>query len=339
MSAASTGSRKIISATQLRLIIGFCFALAALVAQTFSGAFVQELVADAAILSIFALSLDFLARSGLVSFGHAGFFGLGAYAFGGTAVLLELPAWSGMLLAIAGGVIAGILVGSFVVRTSGAFFIMVTLAMAEMFYSFVFRSPLFNGADGMGGVPRLDATMFGFTLEDPSTFALAMMVLCFVIWLVLELVSASPFGRVLDAIRQNDGRVAALGGRVFYYRLAAFAASGGIGALAGALKAQHTNFLSPDLASWFLSGDVLIAVVIGGIGTLIGGIIGSTLLVFLKEVLSSHVGHWYLMLGAIFVAVALLLPKGIVGTVLAIRERKQADLDAAARPADKDERP
>ena len=104
--ASTTGNRKIIGATQLRLAIGICFAIAALVGQTFSGAFVQELIADAAILSIFALSLDFLARSGLVSFGHAGFFGLGAYAFGGAAVLLELPAWSGMLLAIAGGVIA-----------------------------------------------------------------------------------------------------------------------------------------------------------------------------------------------------------------------------------------
>ena len=118
----------------------------------------------------------------------------------------------------------------------------------------------------MGGVPRLDLTAIGIDLNDPGVFALAMIVLCIVIWLLLELVVSSPFGRTLAAIRQNPRRVAALGGRVFLYRLAAFTASGAIAALAGALKVQHINFISPDLVSWFVSGDVLIAVVIGGSG-------------------------------------------------------------------------
>lgn len=311
------------SANAVRISIGAAFALVALAGQYFSGFFGQELIADAAIMGIFALSLDMLARSGLVSFGHAGFLGLGAYIFGGATVLLGINGWAALGLGIAGGIFAGVLVGLFVVRTSGAFFIMVTLAVAEMFYSFVFRSSIFNGADGMPGVPRLETGIAAFDMNDPGTFALAMVLLCIAIWLLLELVFASPFGRTLDAIRQNASRVSALGGRVYLYRLAAFSASGGIGALAGVFKTQHSNFLSPDLAAWFISGDVLIAVVIGGIGTLVGGVLGASLLVFLKEFLSSNVGHWYLFLGIIFAAVALLMPKGIVGSLLEFRRRTQ----------------
>src|SRR5262245_1474582 len=208
-----------------------------------------------------------------------------------------------------------------VLRTSGAFFIMVTLAAAEMLYAWGFRSRTFNGADGVGGVPRLDLSAIGIDLNDPGTFALSMIALCVATWLLLELVTASPFGRTLAAIRQNPSRVAALGGRVYLYRLAAFTASGTIAALAGALKVQHINFISPDLVSWFVSGDVLIAVVIGGIGTLVGGALGAALLVLLKELLSSTFGHWYLFLGVIFAGVALLMPRGIIGYLLELNDR------------------
>jgi branched-chain amino acid transport system permease protein len=198
---------------------------------------------------------------------------------------------------------------------------MVTLATAEMFYAWAFRNKSTNGADGMGGVPRLDLTAIGIDLNNPPVFTLLTIGLCIAIWLILELVMSSPFGRTLNAIRQNPARVAALGGRVYYYKLAAFTASGLIAALAGALKVQHINFVSPELVSWFVSGDVLIAVVIGGIGTLVGGPLGATLLVLLKHELSTLVGHWYLFLGAIFVCVALLMPKGIVGYLLDLTDR------------------
>ena len=116
--------------------------------------------------------------------------------------------------------------------------------------------------------------------------------------------------------------MAALGGNVTRYRLSALAASGAIAALAGAMKVQHTNFISPDMVSWFVSGDVMIAVVIGGIGTLVGGMLGATLLVLLKDVLSSNFGHWYLFLGAIFIAVSLAMPQGIVGWILERLDRR-----------------
>jgi branched-chain amino acid transport system permease protein len=190
---------------------------------------------------------------------------------------------------------------------------------------------MFGGANGMGGVPRLDLTAIGIDLNDPGTFTLTVIVLGIVIWLLLELVVSSPFGRTLAAIRQNPSRVAALGGRVFFYRLAAFTASGAIAALAGALKVQHINFISPDLVSWFVSGDVLIAMVIGGVGTLVGGPLGAALLILLKELLSSTFGHWYLFLGIVFACVALLMPKGIVGNLLDFYERRTTRVAASRR--------
>ena len=308
--------------TFVRRSIGVALIVVAILAQRLSGFFAQELIAEAAILGIFTLSLDMLATCGLVSFGHAGLLGVGAYAFGGLTVLLGWPPLLAAGAAIVGGGVIAFLAGLLAVRTSGAFFIMVTLAAAEMFYSWAFRSKLFNGADGMGGIPRIDLKPIGLDLDNPEIFALVCIAICAIVWLLLERVAASPFGRTLAAIRQNPSRVAALGGRVFAYRLAAFTASGAIAALAGALKVQHTNFISPDLVSWFVSGDVLIAVVIGGIGTLVGGPLGAAILVMLKDILSSNVGHWYLFLGAIFAFVALALPRGIVGYLLETIERR-----------------
>lgn len=309
------------SRTFVRRSIGVALVVVALAGQSMAGFFTQELIAEAAILAILALSLDLVASTGLVSFGHAGLLGVGCYVFAGLTVLaggspnLAFPA-----AIVAGGAVAFI-VGLFAVRTAGAFFIMVTLATAEMLYAWAFRSKTFNGADGMGGVPRIDLSAIGIDLNNPPTFALTAIGICVAVWLLLELVMSSPFGRTLHAIRQNPARVAALGGRVYLYKLAAFTASGMIAALSGALKVQHINFISPDLVSWFVSGDVLIAVVIGGIGTLVGGPLGAALLVMLKETLSSTLGHWYLYLGIIFAGVALLMPKGIVGYLLDLHDR------------------
>jgi branched-chain amino acid transport system permease protein len=300
----------------IRRSIGVILIVVVLAIQSTAGFFAQELIAEAAILALFALSLDLLATCGLISFGHAGLLGVGCYVFAGLTVLAGGNPNIALPVAVVAGAVVAFLVGSFAVRTTGAFFIMVTLATAEMLYAWGFRSRTFNGADGMSGIPRIDLSAIGLDLNNPGTFALFMIALCVAVWLLLELVMFSPFGRTLDAIRQNPSRVAALGGRVFLYRLAAFTASGAIAALAGTFKVQHIFFISPDLVSWFVSGDVLIAVVIGGTGTLVGGPLGAALLVVLKEMLSSTFGHWYLFLGIIFIFVALFMPRGIVGYLL-----------------------
>ena len=204
-----------ITRTIARRSIGVALAAAALIAHATVGFFAQELIAEAAILAILALSLDLLAACGLVSFGHAGLLGVGCYAFAGLTVLAGASPSIALPAAIAAGAMVAGVVGIFAVRTSGAFFIMVTLAVAEMLYAWGFRSKMFNGADGMGGVPRLDLMAIGIDFNNPSTFALAAIAICIAVWLMLEVVVSSPFGRTLDAIRQNPSRVAALGGRVF----------------------------------------------------------------------------------------------------------------------------
>jgi len=307
--------------TRLRRVLGILLAIAALTGQHFADFFTQELIAEAAILAIFSLSIDLLASTGLISLGHAGLLGVGAYGFAYLSVHAGLAPALALPLAIILGAITAFLVGIIAVRTSGAFFIMVTLALAEMMYSWAFRSKLFGGADGMGGIARVDLSGLGIDLDDPENFALAMILLTILLWLLMEVLATSPLGRTFNAIRQNPSRVAALGGRVTYYRLAAFTLSGAIAAFAGALKVQDTNFISPSLISWLVSGDVLISVVIGGIGTLIGGPLGAALLVALKNVLSSNIGHWYLFLGMIFAFVALVTPKGIIGTLLDWNDR------------------
>jgi branched-chain amino acid transport system permease protein len=203
-----------------------------------------------------------------------------------------------------------------------------------MFYAWAFRNPTFNGADGLGGIPRLDLSAVGLDLDNPAAFATTTIVLCAFIWLVLEIVVRAPYGRTLAAIRQNSNRVAALGGRVFLYRWTAFVGSGALAAFAGGLLAQHANFISPDLGKWFVSGDVLIAVIIGGIGTLVGPILGAAVLILLKEVLSSAVGYWYLCLGLVFIGVALYMPNGIIGELQLLQERlARRRGDRAVRPA------
>ena len=306
-----------------RLLCGGAILAVALLANRFANFFAQELIAESAILGLFALSLDFLATTGLISFGHAGLLAVGAYLYGGLTLVMGYPPSFAIAGAVVGGGITAFLAGTLVVRTTGAFFIMVTLAAAEMFYAWAFRNRTFNGGDGLGGVPRLDLSAVGLDLNDPTIFALCTIALCTVAWITLEVVVASPFGRTLAAIRQNAPRVTALGGRVYAYRLAAFTVSGAIAALAGAMKVQHTNFLSPDLGSWFVSGDVLIAVVIGGIGTLVGGVLGATLLVFLKDFLSGIFGYCYLFLGMIFIAIAIFMPRGILGTLFDRLDRLQ----------------
>lgn len=298
----------------MRLGVAAFLALAALAAQLFAGAFGHDQLAEIAIFAIFAMSLDLLGGyAGLISFGHAGFLGVGAYGFAYFTVLRGWPSSLATVGAILLGIAVALLVGMFVVRIAGVFFIMVTLAVSMMFYSWAFRNPTFHGSDGMGGIPRLDLSAVGLQLDDPATFSAFVVICCAVVWALLELLAASPFGCTIVAIRQNPGRMRALGCPVYRYRLAVFTVSGAIAAFAGSLSAQHAAFISPDIADWLVSGDVLIAVIIGGIGTLVGPILGAAVLLVVKDILSSHVFYWYSCLGTIFILVALFAPAGICG--------------------------
>lgn len=304
-------------------------AFAALAAYPWMGGnFGVDLVTKIMIYAIFALSLELLVGgTGLVCFGQAAFFGIGAYA----AVLLSpssdaasvawlLPA---CVLAAAAYAMA---VGALSLRTKGVYFIMVTLAFAQMAYYVVHDTPLGGGTDGiylnvkpvLGAWLDLDGagTLYGFT------WASLLLVFGF-----LALLGRSRFGRALAGIRVNEQRMRATGFSTYPYKLAAFTISGGIAGLAGFLFAVKDGFVNPELMAWHLSGSVLIMIILGGIGHLRGALIGAFAFALLQEFFKSEVifgafaKHWHLGLGLTIIASVALLPRGLVGVPGQWRDR------------------
>ena len=264
-----------------------------------SGAtFYVELTAKIMIMAIFALSLDLLVGwTGLVSFGHAAFFGVGAYA-----------------LAIVAAALCALVVGVFVLRTRGIYFIMVTLAFAQMFY-FVFHDTKFGGgSDGRYVNLKPDASILGFTpfdLDKPLHVYYAVFALLIAVWIFLQLLLRSPFGRALQGIRANEQRMRALGFPVTAYKLAAFTLAGAIAGLSGYLLAAQTGFVNPEILSWHQSGNVLLMVILGGAGTPLGPVVGAFALTLMHEFFSSYTRHWQLFLGAAIVLIVLFMPGGL----------------------------
>ena len=279
-------------------------------------AFYTELVTKVMILAIFALSLDLLVGyTGLVSFGHAAFFGIGAYTLGLMTPKYEAATlWLTLPVAILAAGIAALAVGVFVVRVKGIYFIMVTLAFAQMFY-FVFHDTKFGrGSDGIAMNFKPVATIGGWTPLDLSKtthvyyFVLAFMILVFVF---LRVVLRSPFGRALMGIRSNEHRMRSLGFPVYFYKLASFALAGALAGLAGYLSALQFGFVNPELLSWHQSGNVLLMLILGGVGSLYGAVVGAFAFVALTEVFQSLTRHWQLFFGTAIVLLVIFLPGGL----------------------------
>lgn len=317
-----TGGQRWRSVTALLLLAG------ALLAWFRADYFGHELLTQIAILAIFAMSLDLLVGyTGMVSLGHAAFYGLGAYATAAFNVMIEWSPLTAMAGAVAVGAIAALIIGSFAVRLAGVFFIMITLAVGEAVHAYLFKSRAFGGDDGLSGITRPDVSTLGFTLDDPAAFSLACVGIAVLVYGLLETVVRSPFGRMLVAIHLNPSRVRALGCPVYRYKLAAFTLSGAVAALAGALTAQHTAFISPELLTWTTSGEVLIVVIVGGLGSLVGPAAGAAVMVLAMHHLSGLTDYWMFFMGLFFVAVVLFAGNGLFGVIDAARRR----LSRAAR--------
>lgn len=287
----------------------------------FAGApFYTELVTKVMILAIFALSLDLLVGyTGLVSFGHAAFFGVGAYTLGLLAPRYEAAnLWLTLPAAIAFAGISALLVGAFVVRVKGIYFIMVTLAFAQMFY-FVFHDTKFGrGSDGISMNFKPVATIGDFTPFDLANtthvyyFVFAAMLLVFVF---LHLLLRSAFGRALQGIRSNEQRMRSLGFPVYRYKLASFAIAGALAGLAGYFSAMQFGFVNPELLSWHQSGNVLLMLILGGLGSLYGAVVGAFAFVALQELFSSVTTHWQLLLGGSIILLVIFLPSGLASVM------------------------
>lgn len=292
--------------------------LSALIAFPFHGEeFYIELVARILILGIFAMSLDLLVGfTGLVSFGHAAYFGLAAYM----AVLLSptdfTPAnlWIILPLSMLAAGLAAFVVGLFVLRTKGIYFIMVTLAFAQMGYYIFHDTKLGGGSDGVYLDVRPETSIGDFVpldLYDTHHLYFFVLVLMVLVYLFLSRVLRSPFGRVLVGIRSNEHRMQSLGYATFRYKLAAFTLAGMLAGLAGFLYAVLFGFVTPEYLSWHKSGEVLLMVILGGMGNLSGAIAGAFVFVGLEEVFSDWTKHWQLLMGGVIVLAVLFLPGGL----------------------------
>lgn len=260
----------------------------------------------------FNLLLGFV---GLASFGHAAFFGLAAYTAAYSVKTWGFTAEAALILAMVFASLLGLAMGFLAIRRKGIYFAMITLALAEMFYFICLRVPLTGGDEGIQGVPP--ARLFGIVpLDAPIVkyYFTAVLVLAglWVVWRVVH----SPFGYVLQSIRDNEARAISLGYRVERFKLGAFVISATLSGLAGGLKAISFQFASLNDASWQMSGDVLLATLLGGIGTMLGPVVGAGITVGLDRFLATSALPSHVVLGVVFILAVLLFRRGVVGTLL-----------------------
>ena len=278
-----------------------------------------ELLAEIAVLAILAMSLDLIAGyAGMVSLGHAALFGTGAYAYAWLGGVLGLSAPIAMLGATMGTAAVALAAGAVAVRVEGIFFIMITLGFGQMGYEFFFQNSTMGGDDGFYGITRLDLSAIGVDLTAPASFALFTLAAVVVVYILLAWLLATPFGAVLRGLHANPKRFRALGLRVLVYRAAAFAVSGAVAGFAGSLTAQHTQFIAPNLLNLTTSGEVLVLVILGGLGTLVGPLVGAATLVFLRHELSGMTDYWGAVLGGFLILVVLSCQNGLVGALGAL---------------------
>ena len=307
-----------------RRIVGLALLAAALAAWYFSGYAGQDRLGEIAIAAIFAMSLDLMVGyGGMVSLGHALFFGLGAYALAGLTLFLKWPPAAALPAAVLLTGIVALVIGRLIVHLGGVFFIMVTLAFGQMGWAWFARDRVFGGIGGLSGVPQLDLAVLGADLANPADFALLAVAVATVVYLLLARLIDSPFGAVVSALHRNANRARALGCPVQRYKLAVFTVAAMLAALAGTLQAQRTGFVSPDLLVWTSSGEVLIMVIIGGLGSLLGPIAGAALWTLLHHYLSAVTPYWMLIMGSFFVAIVLFAGEGLYGALARLTRRRR----------------
>ena len=310
-------------AGRVALVVALC-ALAAL--PLLAGKFYVDLVARIMIMAVFAMSLDLLVGvTGLVSLGHAAFFGVASYllVLAAPSQYAAVSLWTSLPLAVAASALLSLAIGALALRTRGVYFIMVTLAFSQMIYFVFHDTKVAGGSDGAYIYVKPDASLGGwspFNLGDGVQFYYAMLALLALTFAFLRMLLASRFGRALRGIRSNEQRMRALGFNTYAYKLAAFTIAGAIAGLAGYFAAVQFGFVNPEMLSWHQSANVLLMVILGGMGNLVGAVIGAFALVLAQDLFSSLTKHWLLLMGAFVITVVVVLPGGLVGAGAAWRE-------------------
>jgi branched-chain amino acid transport system permease protein len=295
--------------------------------------FLMNVMCFALFASAFNLLVGYV---GLLSFGHAAFFGGAAYF---TAHAVKVWGWepaAGILLGVAGAAVLGVIVGYLAIRRTGIYFSMITLALSQLFYFICLQAPFTHGEDGIQGVPR--GRLFGaIDLNEPlAMYYLVLAIFLFGLFAVWRIVN-SPFGNILKAIRENENRAISLGYRVERYKLAAFVMSAALAGLAGGTKALVFQLATLTDVSWQMSGEVILMTLLGGIGTMLGPTVGAAFVVALQNYLAASAFPVTVLIGIIFVVCVLLFRRGMVGELLHYLDRRRvaALAQSGASPADR----
>jgi branched-chain amino acid transport system permease protein len=309
------------TARKVTLAAGFlALALVPLAAALLNQPFYLDLVRRIMIFAIAAVSLDLiLGFGGMVSFGHAAYLGLGAYAvaipafYGITSGFVQWP----LALGLSG--LVALLIGTVSLRTSGVYFIMITLAFAQMLYYLGISINAWGADDGMRLARR---SQFAGPLDLGNAYVFYYVVLgllVLLLWLGYRLIHAR-FGLVIRAGKSNEPRMRAIGFATFRYKLAAFVLAGAIGGLAGALLTNQTEYLTPSYMHWTRSGDIMVMVILGGMGTLFGPVLGAFVFLLLEDVLAAWTAHWQVVLGPLLVLIVLYARRGLWGLLPGSRD-------------------
>jgi branched-chain amino acid transport system permease protein len=303
--------------TTVRRILPWLALLALILLPALAGKFYVELFAKIMIMAVFALSLDLLVGvTGLVSLGHAAFFGLASYvvALAAPDKYTAASLWTSLPLAVAASALLALAIGALALRTRGVYFIMVTLALSQLVYFVFHDTKIGGGSDGTYLYAKPEARLGDWSLvnfDDSTQFYYAMLALLVLIFVFLRVLLASRFGHALSGIRSNEQRMRALGFNTYAYKLAAFTLAGAIAGLAGYFAAVQFGFVNPDMLSWQQSANVLLMVILGGLGNFFGAIVGAFAFILLQDLFSSLTKHWLLLMGGFVILAVMLLPGGL----------------------------
>ncbi len=283
--------------------------------------FMMKLLCFAMFACAFNLLLGF---AGMLSFGHAAYFGFAAYITSWVTAALGWPTIPGILAGMACAALLGLVIGYLAIRRHGIYFAMITLALAQVVYFVCLQAPFTGGENGIQGVPR--GSLFGIvSLQSDTTMYYFVLALFVATYLFIQRIVHSPFGQILKAIRENEPRAISLGYDVSRFKLMAFVLSTTLAGLAGSLKALTLSLASLSDVLQETSGEVVLMTLLGGTGTFFGPVVGASIVVTLQEYLSDSVGEWVkVIIGAIFVACVMFFRKGIVGEVEAWFKRRNA---------------
>ncbi len=306
-----------------KTFIGFAILVLLGVVAPYTGAYPIFLM-KALCFALFACAFNLLLGfTGLLSFGHAAFFGTAGYAAAYSIKVWGFAPEFGILFAVATATFLGWVVGSLAIRRQGIYFAMITLALAQMIYFLCLQAKFTGAEDGLQGVPR--GKLFGYlNLEDDLTMYYVVFGIFMIGFLLIYRTVHSPFGQVLKAIRENEARALSLGYDVDKHKLLAFVISAALAGMAGATKTIVLGFETLTDVNWPQSGEVVLMTLIGGIGTIFGPVVGGFFVVTLENELADKVGSWVqVIMGAIFVICVLAFRRGIVGELVALFSRKK----------------